>query len=85
MSLVILERAFEPATDAAGLAQENAKLSTCLAVREVSFVSAWLAQSGKRAIFVYEAADAESVRNGYRSAGVVFERAWTGDAFTPPS
>jgi hypothetical protein len=83
MSFVIVERAFETATDAAALRGEQVQLERCLAVREVTFVSAWLAQTGKRALFVYEAPDAESVRNGYRSAGVAFERVWSADAISP--
>jgi hypothetical protein len=83
MPFVIVEQVFESPTDAASLRAVCANLERCLAVREVTFVSSWLAQAGKRALFVYEAPDAEAVRNAHRSAGVPFERVWSADAFSP--
>ena len=36
----------------------------------------------KRLICEFEAADAERVRESYRSAGVPFERCWTADVYS---
>jgi hypothetical protein len=84
MPFVIVEQAFETPHTPDGFRDAIAKLWMCLLVREVEHVASYLAQNGRRAAFVFQARDAESVRNGFRSAGVAFERAWSADAFTPP-
>lgn len=48
----------------------------CLETRDVRFVRTYFSVDQKRMICLYEAPDAESVRQSQRQAGVPFEDAW---------
>jgi hypothetical protein len=56
------------------------KLSTCLAVREIRPVVAYCSRDRTRQVRVYEAADAENVRQAHRAADVAFRSCWTADS-----
>jgi len=49
----------------------------CLESRNVRFIRTFFSADRKRMICLYEAPDAESVRQAQREAGVPFEEAWT--------
>lgn len=70
--------------DAPPLAEEwsakAALLADCLEVREARLVASYVSMDGTRRISVFEALDAESVRNAHRSANVRFEAVWAAAA-----
>ncbi|HVO31738.1 MAG TPA: nickel-binding protein [bacterium] len=56
------------------------RLEDCLNVRGVVWKRSYLALDRLRRICVYEAADAEAVREAYRRAKVKFTRIWAAEA-----
>jgi hypothetical protein len=82
MPHIIVEYKFDlPLTDEEFDAMAR-KLDPCLEARSARWVQSFLAQDRTRRICIFEAADAESVREAYRTAKVGFERAWAADAIT---
>ncbi|MGZ7033036.1 MAG: nickel-binding protein, partial [Thermoanaerobaculia bacterium] len=51
-------------------------------VHGARWMRSYLSLDRKRIICEFEAADAEKVRESYRSAGVNFERVWSADVFS---
>jgi hypothetical protein len=76
MPHVIIECGFDPPVSREEVAARVASLRPCLRVREATILAIHAAENGKRAVFLIEARDAESVRNAFRSSSVPFERAW---------
>jgi hypothetical protein len=52
------------------------RIQACLALRNARWVRSFVTVDGRRSICQFEAPDAESVREAFRSAGHPFERAW---------
>jgi hypothetical protein len=72
--VLIAHCAFEaPITDEA-FAALCERLRPCMEIRFVTGRETYLEEDRTRAMLVFEAADAETVRNGFRSANVGFER-----------
>jgi hypothetical protein len=79
MPLIIVEYAFDPPiTDEAWDALAD-RVSPCLDERHAKWVTSYLSLDRRRRICVFEAADAEAVRQAYRMSSVRFERAWTAE------
>jgi hypothetical protein len=57
------------------------RLDRCLELRGARWMRSYLTLDGRRAICEFEAPDAESVREAFRSAGRAFERAWVARAY----
>jgi len=55
----------------------------CLETRDVRFIRTYFAADHKRMVCLYEAPDAESVRQAQREAGVPFDDAWSVLALGP--
>lgn len=80
---VLVERSFdEPVTLQEIQDIEDAGIE-CLETRDVRFIRSYFSQDQKRMICLYEAPDAESVRQAQREAGVPFDDAWTYRALGP--
>jgi hypothetical protein len=77
MSIILVECPFDPPTTADDLRAARAMVENCLLIREVTIHAVYLADNGRRAIYVLDGRDADSARNAFRSAGVAFERAWS--------
>jgi hypothetical protein len=81
MARVMVEQVFtEPFTDEryAAFAKE---LDPCLEVRDGMWRRSSLSKDKLRMVCEFEAPDAESVREAFRTSGVAFERIWTADVF----
>ena len=73
---VMVERSFdEPVTLQSIQEIENAGIG-CLETRNVRFIRTFFSANRKRMLCLYEAPDAESVRQSQREAGVPFTDAW---------
>lgn len=76
VAVVIVEERFDPPIDLSQGSPVADKVSPCLPVYDVHWLSSYIARDGTRCVCVYEAPDAEAVRRTYRAAGVPFENVW---------
>jgi hypothetical protein len=80
MPHVIVEYAFDPPITEEEFDRMAEQLDPCLEGRDVRWVQSFLSLDRRRRICVFEAPDAEAVREAYRSARIGFERAWAAEA-----
>jgi hypothetical protein len=76
VAVIVVEERFDPPIDLSQGSPVAHKLSPCLPVYDVTWLSSYIASDGSRCVCVYEAENAEAVRRVYRSAGVPFEDVW---------
>lgn len=79
MPHIIVEYLFDPPMTEEGFDAMSTALGPCLVQHNVTWKGSYIAQDRRRRVCIYEAVDAESVREAYRTAGVGFERAWSAD------
>ena len=82
-ALVVVQRSFEqPRTfdDLEGIAINGI---WCFQLHDVRLVRSFFSRDGRRMICIYDAPDAEAVRQTQRQIGFPFDRAWTATAFEP--
>jgi predicted RNA-binding protein with PIN domain len=79
MPFVIVETAFDPPITQDEFDEMAAKTSKCLEEREAHWLTSYFSVDRRRRICVFDAKDAESVRQAYRTSGAQFERVWTAD------
>ena len=82
MVAMIVEQSFTDPVTPEELNASARKLDDCLAAHGARWVRSYVSHDKKRVVCEFEAADAEKVRESYRSAGVQFERVWTADVFS---
>jgi hypothetical protein len=76
---IIVEYTFDPPiTDDEWDAQAE-RVSECLDVRNVKWVRSYMSLDRRRRICIFEAADAEAVREAYRRGKAKFERVWSAE------
>lgn len=84
MEFVVVERNYpHPITEA----QVEARLKEpqpCYDLRQVKHIMTVLARDGMRALCMYEAPDAASVRDACDEQGDAYVRIWTGTRMTKP-
>lgn len=74
MTTVIAEYVHESPLDEAALAAQVTKLARCLEIREIKWVRSFLSLDRRTQFSVFEAADAELVREAHRMLGMSFVR-----------
>lgn len=72
MALVIVMREFDSPVDVLDLAAREDAAGACLSLREVTFLRSYVARDRRRMLCLYEAPDAESVREAEREARMPF-------------
>lgn len=73
---ILVERSFDQGVELQEIQDiEDAGIG-CLEMRDVRFIRTCFSQDRKRMICLYEAPDAESVRQAQREAGVPFNEVW---------
>lgn len=77
MEQVIVERSFDEPVEFEAVQAQGDKISWCLEQHRIRFLRSYLSSDKKRMICVYEAPDAESVRNANRQAELPFDCVWT--------
>lgn len=75
--LVVVERSFEQPVTFESLQELEARFSWCLEQKQVTALGSYVSGDGRRMICIYQARDAESVREVNRTSGVPFDRVWT--------
>jgi hypothetical protein len=83
MAHIVIEYLYDPPLSEVDFEKNGEKLGPCLQANGVSWVATYLATDRRRRVCIFEAADAESVRAAFRSAGVAFERAWPAARYAP--
>jgi hypothetical protein len=76
MATVVAEYRYEEPLTVERHERDAPRLADCLEVREARLVRTHVSRDRTRRISVFEAADAESVRNAHRSANIHFESIW---------
>jgi hypothetical protein len=74
--LVLVERSFPAPVDFAELQAREDASRACFDLRNVSFIRSLFSLDRRRMLCLYDAPDAETVREANRSAGLPFDVAW---------
>lgn len=82
MPSVVVEQTFEKPMTPDELNAMAKRVDPCLEAHGATWVRSYISSDRKRVTCEFEAADAEKVRESYRSAGVQFERVWTAQVFS---
>ncbi|HUJ56972.1 MAG TPA: DUF4242 domain-containing protein [Kofleriaceae bacterium] len=83
MPIFMVDRTFSPALSEADFAAGGRALQPCIDERHVQWLGSNLAADGSRSVCMYEAADAERIREANRVAGVPFDRVWEARMYRP--
>ena len=82
MATIILEQRFEGRPfDVERFNAAQRRNAPCLRVHGVHHTVSYVTRDGLRMICVFEAPDAESVRDALRSADIPFDRVWSSDVY----
>lgn len=74
---VLVTRSFEDPVELQDIQAIEDAGARCLETRNVRFIRTYFSADRKRMICLYQAPDAESVRQAQREAGVPFDEAWS--------
>lgn len=87
MAVIVVEYEFSPPITEEGLKQMGETLAPCSRMRRLRRLRTLISNDGRRGFCEFEAADAETVRDAYRSAGVAFHSVWPAKLYDgmPPS
>jgi Protein of unknown function (DUF4242) len=83
MPIFLCERTFATPLTPEQFAEGGKALAPCIAARDVAWLSSNFAADGSRSICMFEAADAERVREANRTAGMPFERVYAVNVYKP--
>ena len=81
--VVIVERELDPALDEAAI-RAAAEDDTCRSQWGCRLLGTYLSIDGRRCLCLYDAPDAESVRQVQKTGTLSYERAWTSAVHEPP-
>jgi hypothetical protein len=80
---VLVERSFDDGVVLQDIQDIEDAGIRCLEIRDVQFLRTFFSADRKRMICLYEAPDAESVRQAQREAGAPFDKAWAFARYGP--
>ena len=80
---VLVERSFDDGVALQDIQDIEDAGIRCLEIRDVRFLRTFFSADRKRMICLYEAPDAESVRQAQREAGVPFDEVWVFARYGP--
>jgi hypothetical protein len=83
MSLVLVETLAEQPLTPEFLLEADERVLPCLEARNAAWCYSLLSIDRYRMICIFDAPDAESVRDAYRKAGATPQRIWTGTLIQP--
>lgn len=81
MVSLVLEQSFENPLTPEELNSAARRVDACLDMHGARWKRSYMSKDRRRLICEFEAADAEHVRESYRSAGVSFDTCWVADVF----
>ena len=82
MATMIVEQSFDQPLTSEDMNNMAKRVDPCLEAHGARWMRSYISSDRKRVLCEFEAADAEKVRESYRSAGVPFERVWSADMFS---
>lgn len=82
MATMVVEQSFDHPLTTEDLNAMAKRVDVCLEAHGARWMRSYISSDRKRIVCEFEAADAEKVRESYRSAGVTFERVWTANVFS---
>jgi hypothetical protein len=77
----MIEQLFDPPLTDEEHGRIAKRLDTCLEMRDARWMRSYLSSDRRRMVCEFEAPDAQSVRDAYRSASVPFERIWAAELY----
>jgi hypothetical protein len=80
-NVVVIEQSFDPPLTDEEHGRIGKRIDTCAEMRNARWMRSYLSADRTRMFCEFEAPDAESVRDAYRSAGVAFVRAWVAELY----
>lgn len=83
MTVLVVERSFGHPLEPEEVDHLFRRLGPCLKTHEVRWIHSYLSSDRRRMFCAFEAADAETVRQAHRVAGVGFEAVWPADRLEP--
>jgi hypothetical protein len=85
MELIVLERRFDPPLRIDDIPAMGTRAAWCMEQHRVSYLTSLLSLDGRVLLCLFEAPDAEAVRDMLRQLDAPFERLWTATIHAPPS
>jgi hypothetical protein len=82
MVYLIVEQSFDPPLSDEEHSRFAERLDPCLESHGAKWMRSYLSTDRRRMVCEFEAADAEAVRQSYRSAGLKFDRVWAAERYT---
>lgn len=83
MPVYVVERTYDPPISPRTLYDLSKLLAPCNAARDIKWLVTHFSDDGSRAVCMYEAFDAERVREANRVAGLAFDRVWAANVQRP--
>jgi hypothetical protein len=83
MPYLLVEYRFDPPVTNDQLTKATIALGDCIEVRGIQTLRSWVSTDRRRGVCEYRAADAESLRDAYRAAGVTCSAIWSATLFEP--
>ncbi len=83
MEYTIVERVLDPPANRETVEEQVERTAWCRELYEVRWLRSHLSADGLRMVCLYEAPDAEAVRNVYRKAEIAFDRVYTATIHEP--
>jgi hypothetical protein len=83
MPRIIVERTFDPPINQETMDAVSKRVGGCLDLYGVRWVGSHVSTDRRRMVCVYEAADAQSVRDVQDAAQAPFDRVWPADVMNP--
>ena len=83
MPRIIVERSFDPPISQEVMDATSQRVGSCLDLYGVRWIGSHVSTDRRRMVCVYEAGDAQSVRDVQDAAQALFDRVWSADIMTP--
>lgn len=83
MELVVVERHLSEPRSYEEIEACERQASSCLELYQIRHLRSYFSRDRTRLICLYEAPDAEVVREANRKGGMPFDSVWTADVFQP--
>jgi hypothetical protein len=83
MERVVVERVFDDPVEFEAVQQCENKAAWCFEMHRVRHLLSYFSRDQRRMICIYEAPDADAVREACLKSGAPFERVWTATFFGP--
>jgi hypothetical protein len=83
MTTYAVERTFSPPITAEQFTAAGAVLGPCIAARDIQWVGSNFAADGSRSLCLFEAADAERLREANHVAGIAFDKVYAVNVYKP--